>query len=131
MAGREKYQLYKRRFSKNALKQQRYRIGFSNAKGIKEPDRILNKNRLILERFFLSPRKPYKVAKERLLNLGFAFDFYTGINSVNDNTIYLCYEYFYLAIDDNWYTIGRKKTINPEIHFPYDIEKLLTQKQRN
>jgi hypothetical protein len=128
MAGREKYHHYRRLFCRRACKPRRNqlgiaRIGLSNSGTIKQTDRILRSNRLILQDLFLSLRKPFKITKERFTKLGFSFDFCTGVSLINSGIIYHCYEYFYLAIDDNWYTIGRRLN-NSEINFSYVTEEL-------
>jgi hypothetical protein len=128
MAGREKYHHYKRLFCRRACKPQGNglfiaRIGFTNSGTIKQTDRILRNNRLILQNLFLTVRKPFKISKTRFTKLAFSFDFCTGVSPINGGIIYHCYEYYYLAIDEFWYTIGRQDSINSKINFTYVIEK--------
>jgi hypothetical protein len=128
MTGREKYHQYKRGFGRRAWKPQRNRlfitrIGFDNSRTIKQTDRILRCNRLVLQDLFLSARRPFKISRTRFTKLGFSFDFCTGVSHIGGKIIYHCYEYYYLAIDEIWYTIGRKDSINSKINFSYVIEE--------
>ena len=130
MAGREKYHHYKRLFLKRR-KLQQFQIGFDDLLIIKHTHRILIKNRMILQGFFLSKRKPYRVSKKRLMKLGFMFNLFTGATTVGSRSIYRCYEFFYLAINEDWYTIGQTKSKSLDINITYDIETLLKKNSRN
>lgn len=69
---------------------------------------ILRKNRRILEN--LNPGGKTKIKREKLLNKGFSFEYYTHIYKTNTgNQYHFCYEQGYLAIEDDYFALVVKK----------------------
>ena len=69
----------------------------------------LRKNRKILA--YLNPEGKTTVSKERLLDMGYNFGYFTHIHKTKINTVYyFCYEYGYiLHTDDNVTIVLRQK----------------------
>lgn len=69
---------------------------------------ILRKNRKILMK--LNPEEMAKTTKEKLLNLGFNFNFYTNTYTTKDNRVYYyVYDYAFQETGEDWYLIVKKK----------------------
>lgn len=55
-------------------------------------------------------KKPFRVGREKLLRLGFSFDYFTHTDTDEKGDIYkYCYDYGYLAIEDNQFQVVRRK----------------------
>jgi hypothetical protein len=68
----------------------------------------LRKNRRILEELLKGDTT--KVAKQKLVDKGFNFNFYTNINTTKtNNTYYFCYEYGYLHLENSFVLIVKRK----------------------
>lgn len=64
----------------------------------------LRKNRRILAQ--LNPNGKAKVHKDKLLEKGFNFNYFTNTyETLSGNSYRFCYDYGYLALKDNYYTI--------------------------
>lgn len=69
---------------------------------------ILRKNRRILME--LNPTGKAKVHKDKLLKKGFNFNYFTNIyETQSGNAYYFCYDYGYLAIKNDFYTLVKRK----------------------
>jgi len=68
----------------------------------------LRKNYRILET--LNPSGKTKTTKERLVRLGFSFEYFTSIYTTKAGTVYYyLYDQGYLALDNDFYLIVRRK----------------------
>ena len=68
----------------------------------------LRKNRRLLE-INLQGEKT-TIAKQKLIDKGFNFNFYTNINvTKNNHTYYFCYEFGYLPIENDYILIVKRK----------------------
>lgn len=75
---------------------------------VRNINNILRKNRRILEQ--LTPNEKSKAKKEKLVSLGFNFNYFTSIYTTKDNrTYYYCYDYGYLELDKDWFALVKKK----------------------
>jgi len=69
---------------------------------------ILRKNRRILEEF--NPAGKAKVHFSKLKDKGFNFDYHTNVYRTKAGKVYyFCYEYGYLPIEENYYTLVIKQ----------------------
>jgi hypothetical protein len=69
----------------------------------------LAKNRRILKSMLQEGKDTVKTSKERLMQLGFNFNYFTDTyTNKSEKTYYYCYEYGYLSLDSNWYLVVRK-----------------------
>lgn len=75
---------------------------------VRNINHILRKNRRILED--LIPEETAKVSKQKLMDKGFNFNYYTNTTTTKTGNQYLfCYEYGYLAIEGNYYLLVKRK----------------------
>jgi len=75
---------------------------------IRNTNNILRKNRQILA--CLNPDGKSTVHKTRLLNRGFNFNYFTNVYTTKTGkTYHYCYEYGYLAIENDYYALVKKK----------------------
>lgn len=66
---------------------------------------ILRRNRRILEELVVEG-KPVRAHREKLLLKGFDFNYHTHISkTTTGNTYVFCFEYGYLPLDNDWFTI--------------------------
>jgi hypothetical protein len=71
----------------------------------------LRKNRRILEENLKGDTT--KIAKQKLIDKGFNFNFYTNtITTKNNHTYIYCYEFGYLPLEQEQILIVKKKTDN-------------------
>lgn len=71
---------------------------------IRRVNHTLRKNRRILAE--INPDGKMKVHKEKLMALGFDFNFYTSTYTTKKGTIYyFCYEHGYLPLENNFYAL--------------------------
>ena len=69
---------------------------------------ILRKNRRILAE--LNPNEKSKANKDKLLKLGFDFNYFTSIyKTKNGNVYYFVYEQGYLPLENHWFALVKKK----------------------
>ena len=74
---------------------------------VRNVNNILKKNRRILEDF--SSDNKLKAQRERLLEKGFNFTYYTNTYTTKDNRVYYyCYDFGYLEFEEGWYAIVKK-----------------------
>lgn len=72
--------------------------------------RILRKNRKILKK--LNPDGKVTVKADKLENKGFNFKYFTNIyKTKTGNVYYFCFEYGYLALENNYYALVINKDI--------------------
>lgn len=75
---------------------------------IRNVNNTLRKNRRILAE--LTPDSKSKVNKNKLLEKGFNFNYYTNVYTTQKGTIYyFCYDYGYLQIENNYFALVLKK----------------------
>ena len=75
---------------------------------VRNVNNILRKNRRVLEE--LIPAETAKATKAKLLQKGFNFSYYTNTYTTKKNaTYYFCYEYGYLALDNDFYFLVKRK----------------------
>ncbi|MCW8981511.1 hypothetical protein [Altibacter sp.] len=68
----------------------------------------LRKNYRILEK--LNSKDKTKVTKERLLRLGFSFDYFTSIYTTKTGSVYYyLYDQGYLALDNDYYLLVKNE----------------------
>ena len=80
----------------------------STSNYMRKVNRILSKNRLILEG--LNPNKTTKVSRKKLTTEGFNFDFYTNIyQTKNGKTYFFCYDHGYLDLGNDRFALVVKK----------------------
>ena len=69
----------------------------------------LRKNRRVLEELLQGEKTT--VPKQKMIDKGFNFSFYTNQNVTKNNHTYIfCYEYGYLPLDNNLILIVKRKT---------------------
>jgi len=84
------------------------KLNGQNTNYIRNINRILKKNRNIMES--LCPNEKSKVKKDKLLSLGFKFNYFTNIYETKEGRrYYYCYDFAYLQLDENWYALVKKK----------------------
>jgi hypothetical protein len=77
---------------------------------IRNINNALRKNRKILETLLPETEKMVKANKDKLLQLGFQFKYFTHQYTNKNNQVYcFCYEYGYLALENDWYLIVKRK----------------------
>ena len=70
----------------------------------------LGKNRRILEGLLMKTEDMRRVSKEDLLAEGFQFKYITHIYRNSKGACYLfCYDYGYLALENDWYLLVKRK----------------------
>ena len=77
---------------------------------IRNISNALRKNRNILESFLKANEDTSKAPRERLLASGYIFKYHTHTyTNKNKDTYVYCFDMGYLALDNDWYLIVRKK----------------------
>lgn len=72
---------------------------------------ILKKNRNILASFLKAETAFEKVSKEKLLESGFQFKYYThSVPHKNGSINYFCYDHGYLMLNKDWLLVVRERT---------------------
>ena len=75
---------------------------------IRNINNILRKNRRILAE--LNPKGKSKVHKDKLLERGFKFSYFTNVYKTKAGKVYyFCYEQGYLSIDNGWFALVIRK----------------------
>lgn len=70
----------------------------------------LKKNRNILASLIADGNETTKTTKEKLMNMGFQFKWHTHQYKTQKGATYLfCYDFGYLAMDNDWFLIVRDK----------------------
>ncbi|MBL3658083.1 hypothetical protein [Fulvivirga sediminis] len=76
---------------------------------IRTVNTTLRKNRRIL--MGLTPEGKAKTHRDRLVEKGFDFNFYTNTYTTKAGAVYyFCYEYGYLPLDNNFFALVRRDT---------------------
>ncbi|MBN2518885.1 MAG: hypothetical protein JXB17_00130, partial [Bacteroidales bacterium] len=69
---------------------------------------VLRKNRRILAE--LNPNGKIKIKREKLLTEGFNFNYFTNIyQAKNGNVYYFCYDYGYIAVENELFALVKKQ----------------------
>jgi hypothetical protein len=77
---------------------------------IRNINNALRKNRRILEELLPETEKMVKANREKLLQLDFQFKYITHQYTNSKGNIYnFCYEYGYLALENKWFLIVKRK----------------------
>jgi hypothetical protein len=88
---------------------------FANNIIVRNINKMLKKNRKILEQLMKTDKEVTKVNAERLNSLGFKFKYFTHIYTTKKGAVYYyVYEYGYLALENNWYLLvkdGKKAPV--------------------
>lgn len=86
------------------------RLNATHSLIIRQINRRLNRNRKILEELIFSGQR--KVKRSLLLRLGFDFQLLTAIqDNEDDSPCFLCYEYGYSPLDDQYFRILTQQEI--------------------
>lgn len=94
-------------YCRNAYNNQLKAEGNNRVRNI---NNALRKNRRILEELLKENEKMTKVNREKLLQEGFQFKYNTHTYSNQKGATYqFCYEYGYLALENNWYGVVKRK----------------------
>lgn len=77
---------------------------------VRNINNTLLKNRKILESVLPDAEETARINRDKLLQLGFNFKYFTEILvAKNGNTYYYCYDYAYRFLENDWFMIVRKK----------------------
>ncbi|MFY7653357.1 MAG: hypothetical protein ACOVQE_11665 [Chitinophagaceae bacterium] len=80
---------------------------------IRNINHVLIKNRRILEQFFTDKEEIVKTTKDKLLEQGFNFKYFTHQYANKKGNIYqFCYDFGYLSLENNWYLLVKRKETN-------------------
>jgi predicted nucleic acid-binding Zn ribbon protein len=72
----------------------------------------LRKNRRILEELLPAHEKMSKASRDKLLQMGFQFKYFTHTYANRKGDIYyFCFDHGYLPLEQGWYLLVRKKEI--------------------
>ena len=89
------------------------RLNSDSTNLVRNINNILRKNRRILQH--LNPTDKAKVHKDKMLEKGFNFNYFTSIYKTQKGAIYhFCYEYGYLQLDDGYYFLVINKRLKEE-----------------
>ena len=92
----------------NHNNQQKAKSSYSSC--IRNINNALLKNRKVLESILPVSEETAKANKEKLLRLGFEFKYRThSFTNKRGKTYYYCYDYGYLALENDWYLIVKRK----------------------
>jgi hypothetical protein len=76
---------------------------------VRNINNALGKNRRILEKILPEGETLKKVTRDKLLQLGFQFKYFTHLYTTQkDKTYFYCYEYGYLPLENDWFLIVKK-----------------------
>jgi len=77
---------------------------------VRNINNTLGKNRRILESLMKHDEEMVKTTKEKLLQKGFQFKFFTHTYTNKKGTVYFfCYDLGYLPLDHDWYLLVKRK----------------------
>lgn len=94
-------------YCRNAYNNQRTA---TSSKIVRNINNALKKNRNILAALLLEQGEIAKTTKQKLLEEGFQFKYFTHTYTNKKGNVYgYCYEYGYLALENDWYLIVRQK----------------------
>ena len=89
------------------------RLNSDSTNLVRNINNVLRKNRRILQNF--NPTDKAKIHKDKLLEKGFNFNYFTSIYKTQKGAIYyFCYEYGYLQLDDGYYFLVINKRLKEE-----------------
>lgn len=75
---------------------------------VRNINNVLRKNRRIMEELLTG--ETTKLLKQKLIDKGFNFNFYTNLNTTKtNNTYYFCYEYGYLFLENDFVLLVKRK----------------------
>jgi len=88
--------------------EQKSRNGYSPL--IRNINNALLKNRRILAAVLTDQMDTARAKRDKLLRLGFHFEYQTHVYTTKTGrSYYYCYDYGYLALENDWYLIVKKK----------------------
>ncbi len=77
---------------------------------VRNVNNALGKNRRILESMFPEVEDIAKTTKDKLLQKGFQFKYFTNTYTNKKGNIYFfCYDLGYLALENDWYLLVKRK----------------------
>ena len=77
---------------------------------VRNINNALGKNRRILENFFVSEEEIAKTTKNKLLEKGFLFKYFTHTyTNKKGNVYFFCYNIGYLPLENDWYLLVKRK----------------------
>ncbi|MEP6464881.1 MAG: hypothetical protein ABJB05_01185 [Parafilimonas sp.] len=76
---------------------------------VRNVNNILGKNRHILEEMIPAQKETINILKDKLINSGFSFKYFTHILKTEKGTYFFCYDYGYLPLENQWFLIVRRK----------------------
>ena len=83
------------------------RLNSDDSNEIRNINNILRKNRRILSD--LVPKEKTKAHRDKLLEKGFNFNYFTNTLTTKENRVYYyCYDYGYLELEDGWFALVKK-----------------------
>lgn len=75
---------------------------------IRNINNALRKNYFILQRLLPKEEDTIRVNREKLMNLGFRFQYMTHqYRNKKGNTYFFCYDHGYLPLDNDWFLLVR------------------------
>ncbi len=82
----------------------------SHSSLVRNTNNALLKNRKILESILPDGADTAKANRDKLLQLGFHFKYFTQLYTTKTGNVYhYCYDYGYRELDNDWYMIVRNK----------------------
>lgn len=79
-------------------------------KRVRTINSILKKNRDVLEEIMEGKEDTVKTTQEKLLHAGFQFKYFTHLYTTKKGKVYhYCYDYGYLALENDWFLIVRDR----------------------
>lgn len=77
---------------------------------VRNINNALGKNRRILESMIPDQEEMVKVTKEKLLQEGFRFKYFTHIyKNKKGSNYFFCYDYGYLMLENDWYLVVKRR----------------------
>jgi predicted nucleic acid-binding Zn ribbon protein len=77
---------------------------------VRNINNALGKNRRILEGLLNNGEEMVKTNRDKLLQLGFQFKYFTHqYNNKKGNTYFFCYDMGYLPLDNDWFLVVKRK----------------------
>lgn len=88
----------------------------TNGSLVRNINNVLFRNRRILG-LALGEERTIKTNREKLLQKGFNFQYFTHTYTTKNGDIYFfCYEMGYLPLDNDWYLIVKRKEEQPKLY---------------
>lgn len=77
---------------------------------VRNINNALGKNRRILESCFANGEEMAKTTREKLMQKGFQFKYFTHqYNNKKGNTYFFCYDLGYLPLENDWFLVVKRK----------------------